>query len=222
MSIKLKDETALAMPSQSLDELRKMLEAGSSYLPKFKIFWPVEATEHSGIACVVDGGSIERLEKPYRITVIKARKLARHSAKEEDGKQTFKTAYEGGKGDETYQYLKAAQPNTKGIDLGTGVLLAIFTGDKCVFAVAEVFRSMESYLKKVFQMGILQNGVCVRIDCIKHLQNMKSNKDNPSMKWFDSAKFTQYEQEEVTSEQKALLEATHAAQSKQIKAWEER
>jgi len=209
----MSESTALSLLG-TRDELAALFAPNTKYLPAFKIFYPIEATKFTGVACLVHSDETVQLKAPYRIGVVHARRAAR--------RLVIGEAWAGRDTDELFVELSAAakMEGDRSVELGQSCCLAIFMPDnKVALAIADNFKTMAGYWRKVLGNAILANGAVVRIDVTDHMPNMKAAKDDETRKFFASEKFTQWEQEEVSAKQMELLEAVMTEKREVIESW---
>lgn len=202
------------------EEIAKMAGGDNKYLPRFKIFWPIEDSEHTGKACITSGELVTELNDPYHIGMITARHCIRHSDQEQD---IFEVGYLGGKSDAKYQELAKAAANNKNIAKGIGYLVAVWPNpESCTIAVCEAFKSFRDYIARAMNAGPVQNGAVCRIDVTDHKKSNWTKMQKGSGGYFDPKKFTQFDQEELTKQQAALMAQAIKDNAELIEGWRAR
>lgn len=214
-----KAPTALAtLPNlPSPEEIAKLAGGDNKYLPRLKIFWPIEDTEHTGKMCVVSGEVVTELNEQFHLGMITGRAAIRHSNQEDD---IFAVAYLGGKSDAKYQELAKLMATNKDVVKGVGYLAAVWPNpETCTIVVCEAFKSMRDYIAKAMNAGPVQNGAVCRMDVFDHKKANWTKMQKGSGGYFDPKKFTQFDQEEISKQQADLMAAAMKESKDLIDAW---
>ena len=186
-------------------------------LPVYKIVWPIEAIKGMTGKCVVNiGGDMTPLEKPYLISCLGVRNMARDLIPGAEGNQVYKRAYEGGRSDKQYQtYLESAGQGK--VQAGKSILLALIPdaeeSDSCLICMADLAGTAEGYFMPCFVEGLYGHGKASLITVFDHSDHLVASKKDKTRKYYAPWKFTQHSGQDLTNEQKLLIAeaATNAA-----------
>lgn len=178
-------------------------------LPIYKIVWPIEAVAGMVGKCVINiGGDMTPLEKPYLLSCLGVRNMARDLVPGSDGNQVYNRAYEGGKSDKQYQEYLENKGKGK-VQAGKSILLALIPdaeeSDSCLICMSDLAGTAEGYFMPLFCEGLYGHGKASLVTLFDHMPNLVPSKKDKTRKYFAPWKFTQHSAQELTNEQKLLI-----------------
>lgn len=188
-------------------------------LPVYKLVWPIEAPKpHIGKCVVTIGADSTPLLKPYIVSCLGVRNMARELVPGSGGQQVYNRKYEGGKTNEEYQRFV-----TEGKQQGKSILLALIPdaeeSDSCYICMMDIAGTAESYFLPCFAEGLFGHGKGSLISCVDHMPHLVESKKDKAKKYYAPWKFTQHCGQDLTNEQKVLIAESVAGAADAIGIW---
>lgn len=196
----------------------------------------------TGKLVVSGGGLVQKIAAPFLMTSIVERGGTRELVTNATGKQEYRRTFatlRGAQRPEHIEQLKRAGKEYDGegnvvdiagassdpkILLGNSSLVAILNPAEgepktVIIGLLEAFKTQLGYWADVMNQAVYAQGFGVVIGVEDHSCNMTASRANPTNKYYDRKKFTQWKQAELTQAQKSLLAQTLMSKKAAVDAW---
>jgi len=212
-------------------------EPGGSFLPSLKFIWPIECGQDIPLKfgyhfAVSDGQANDYLVTPWSVVAIASRNAARKviydtskPVNPKTGKhpvQEYERAYDAWRGNAKSaarfnEMVAAEAAGDNDYLIGASYLVAVLVGEEVTIAQCDAFKSISSYVGKVFYQATLESKLRADIQVIDHSVNLVTSKNGGE--YPGSKKFRQFRIEPLTDKQAEAISVAIGEAEDGIRGW---